>query len=103
MIGTSRPSLVRQWVMTCRAGAAWGQCGAVSSSIRMRSRLGGGGCCGGGGLDVVQDRAVTLGAGLITGVDQPGERITHAGEVLDAALQVGDSHPGHRLVLAPAA
>src|SRR6516225_11682640 len=97
MIGTSRPRLVRQSVMTCRAGAAWGQSGAVRSSIRMRSLLGGGDCCGGGGLDVVQDRAVTPGAGLITRVDQPGQCVTHADEVGDAVLQVGDASAGHRL------
>ena len=44
----------------------------------------------------MQDRAVTLGAGLITGVDQPGERITHANEFVDALLQVGDAGAGHR-------
>lgn len=44
----------------------------------------------------MQDGAVTLGAGLITGVDQTGERITHAGEFVDAQLQVGDPGAGHR-------
>jgi hypothetical protein len=47
-------------------------------------------------LDVVQDRAVMLGAGLITGVDQTGERITHAREFGEAQLQVGDARAGHR-------
>src|SRR5882757_6512003 len=97
MIGTSRPRLVRQSVMTCRASAAWGQSGAVRSSIRMRSLLSGGNCCGGSGLDVAQDRAVTPSAGLITGVDQPGQCVTHAGEGLDAVLHVGDANAGHRL------
>src|SRR5258708_1355827 len=97
MIGTSRPRLVRQSVMTCRAGAAWGQSGAVSSSIRMRSVQGGGRGCGGRGLVVVQDRAVTVGAGRVRRVDQTGQRITHAGEVLDAVPQVGDPRASHRL------
>ena len=38
-------------------------------------------------FEVPQDWAVTLGAGLITGIDQAGERITHAREFLDAVLQ----------------
>jgi hypothetical protein len=37
---------------------------------------------------VLQNRAVTLGPGLITGIDQTGERITHARQFFDAQLSV---------------
>lgn len=44
----------------------------------------------------MQNRAVPLGTRLITGVDQAGECITHAGEFVYPSLQVGDPNSGHR-------
>ena len=45
---------------------------------------------------MLQNRAVTLGPGLITGIDQTSERITHARQFVDAQLQVCDPGAGHR-------
>jgi len=50
-------------------------------------------------LDVVQDRAVALAAGLITGIHQASERVTHTRKFVDAPLEVGDPAACHRLRL----
>ncbi len=89
------PRALRQSVIVAFAAAAWGHPGAVSSSTRI-ARAPHGHLVPHRGFDVVQDRALAFGAGLAAGVNQPGKRVAHAGEFVDAQLQVIDPAAGHR-------
>src|SRR6516162_2805888 len=88
------PNAVRHSVIVALAAAALGQPGEVSSSMRIMvtpDRL----TLRWQPLRCLQDRAVALRPGLITGIDQAGERITDSREFLDALLEVGDAGAGH--------
>src|ERR1700752_215793 len=77
MIAASMPNAVRVLVITSLA-AALGHPGEVRSSIRIPVTPSPQTTASRGCFDVAKDGAVPLGAGLITGVDQPGQRIAHA-------------------------